>query len=198
MYRPPRRPLWALILQGIIAIAFGIIAIFLPGTALGGLAIVFGIYALVDGFLALLSLVRGPERSYGTRWTRAIQGVIGIVFGIAALVWTRPTVLAMLYIIAVWAIIVGVLRIIGATALHHRIERRWLVIVSGAIALIFGLAVIIRPEQGLSALLTVVGFFAVIYGIAQVLLGIQTSRTRGLGGGTGGGGTDTDRIKRAA
>lgn len=192
MYRSPRRPLWALILQGIIAIAFGIIAIFLPGTALGGLAIVFGIYALVDGFLALLSLVRGPERSYGTRWTRAIQGVIGIVFGIAALVWARPTVLALLYIIAVWAIIVGALRIIGAAALRHRIERRWLVIVSGAIALIFGLAVIIRPEQGLAALLTVIGFFAVVYGIAQVLLGIQTSRTRGLGGGTG-----TDRIDRA-
>jgi uncharacterized membrane protein HdeD (DUF308 family) len=173
MARPLVQHWWAVLLQGIVAIAFGLIALFIPETAVRGLAIAFGIYALVDGDLALLSLIRDTEKSYGPRWTRAIQGVIGIIFGITALVWRRISFLTLLYLVAVWAIIVGALRIVGAAALHREVERRWLVIISGAVALFFGLAVIIRPEQDASSVMTIIALFAVIYGVILVLLSLQ-------------------------
>jgi uncharacterized membrane protein HdeD (DUF308 family) len=177
----PAHHRWIAAIQGIFAIIFGVIAIFLPGTALRALALVFGIYAIADGVIALFSLPRAPSASYGPRWTRAFQGIIGIIFGIAALVWFPLTVLTLVYLIAIWAIIVGALRILGAIALHRGIERRWLLVVSGAVALLFGLAVLIRPTAGLSALMTVIGFFAVLYGIVLIGLAAQAAR-EGRGG----------------
>jgi uncharacterized membrane protein HdeD (DUF308 family) len=192
MTRPLVKYWWAVLLQGVVAIAFGLIAIFITATAVRGLTIVFGIYAIVDGVLAFLSLGRGTESSYGPRWTRAFQGVIGIIFGIAALVWPLVSFLTLLYLVAVWAIIIGAIRIIGAVLLHRKIERRWLVLSSGAVALIFGLAVIIRPEEGASAVMTIIGFFAVLYGIVLVLMSLQAFRAEEReqphpGTGTGGG-----------
>jgi uncharacterized membrane protein HdeD (DUF308 family) len=168
-----------ILLQGLAAITFGVLAIFLPTTALRGMIVIFGLYAIVDGVLALLSMARATETTYGPRWMRGLQGVTGIVIGIVALVWPLVTFLTLLYLVALWAIIIGVLRIMGAVILRRGVERRWLLLVTGAIALIFGLAVVIRPEVGASSIMTIIGFFAVIYGVSLIALGMRGSTRAG-------------------
>jgi len=87
---------WALALRGFLAVLFGLIALFLPGMTLTVLVLVFGAYALVDGLFAVVSGIRGSGGS--RRWVLIVEGVLGVLAGIVALVWPGITALVLLYV----------------------------------------------------------------------------------------------------
>src|SRR3954454_8262492 len=105
----PARNWWALALRGLVAVLFGLTALFWPGLILVVLILLFGAYALVDGVLASIDALRSSRRSTRRRLL-LIEGVIGILFGIFALLWPDLTALALLYTIAFWAILTGITR----------------------------------------------------------------------------------------
>src|SRR5262249_58569749 len=95
---------WLLLLRGLAAIAFGVIAFFWPGITLVALTYLFGIYAIVDGLAAIWGAFNLPGEA-GPRWWLGLSGVVSILAGIVAFVYTGMTALALLVFIAVWAII---------------------------------------------------------------------------------------------
>jgi uncharacterized membrane protein HdeD (DUF308 family) len=100
-------------------VLFGLIALFLPGMTLWVLVLVFGAYALVDGVFAVVAGIRGAG---GRRWVLVIEGVLSVLASIVALVWPGITALALLYVIAFWAIFTGAVEIIAAVSLRREIE----------------------------------------------------------------------------
>lgn len=157
---------WMLALRGAVAILFGLMAWIWPGITVWALVILFGAYALVDGVFALVAAIRGgPGQS---RAWLAVTGVAGVAAGIVALVWPGITSLALLMVIAAWAVITGVFEIVAAIALRREIEGEAWYILSGAVSIIFGFLLFIWPVSGVLAVIWMIGFFSILFGIVMV------------------------------
>ncbi len=162
---------WLLLLRGICAILFGVLAFVWPGITLLTLVLFYGAFALVDGVLALAEAVMGGAPA--PRWWLALVGLLGIAVGILTFAWPGITALVLLLFIAGWAIATGILQIVGAIRLRKEIDNEWLLIASGALSVIFGLILVAQPGTGALALLYVIGIYAIIYGILEVWLSLR-------------------------
>ena len=110
---------WTLVLRGVAAVLFGIWAFVWPDITFTILVLLFGAYALWDGVFALI----GAFRTQGERrWMLILEGVVGVAMGLVTFLWPGAATLALLTIIAAWAIITGIFEIIAAIRLREEIE----------------------------------------------------------------------------
>src|SRR5438093_5341814 len=126
---------WALALRGVVALLLGVAAFVLPGVTLAVFVALFGAYAIVDGVLAIIAGVRAAER-HDRWWSPVLKGLAGIVAGVLTFVWPALTALALLYLLAAWAIVTGVLAIVAAVHLD-RAHSEWLLFLNGVLSLLF-------------------------------------------------------------
>ena len=154
---------------GVAAIVFGIIVLVWPGMSLVALTALFGAFALVYGVFGIgagLNLL--AHRS--TEWVAPLVGGIGgVIIGIITFLHPAITVLALTYLIAAWAFIVGVISIAGAIELWGEVRGAVWLIVSGALSILFGILVAVRPGAGLLAILWLIGLYAILAGVAQLV-----------------------------
>ncbi|MGW0805673.1 HdeD family acid-resistance protein [Nonomuraea sp. NPDC002799] len=167
------RSWWPLLVRGVAAIIFGILALLWPGITVLVLVICFGAYALVSGVFELIAGFRHGVRS---RAWLIISGIVSILAGIVAFVWPGITSLALLYIVAFWAIIAGVSEIVAGIHLRKVIDTEWMLIVGGVLSVIFGVLLLVWPGAGLLSLAWLVAVFAILYGIAMVVLSFQVKK----------------------
>lgn len=158
---------WLLLLRGIAAIIFGILAFAWPGITLLSLVILYGAYALVDGVLSIAAAIGGGGGT-APRWWLVVVGLLGIAAGLMTFFWPQITALVLLMFIGVWALIHGVFEIIGAIRLRKEIDNEWMLILSGALSVLFGAAMLIMPGAGALALIWVIGAYSIIFGILFV------------------------------
>jgi uncharacterized membrane protein HdeD (DUF308 family) len=158
---------WVVGLRGVAAIVFGILAFAWPGMTLAVLVILFGAYAIVDGVLGLITAFRGDTQH---RVVLAIEGVVSVLAGVVAFFYPLITALVLLYIIAFWAIVTGVLEIFAAVRLRRTISNELGLIIGGILSVLFGIVLIVAPGAGALAVIFLIGAYAVIFGIA--LLGL--------------------------
>ena len=171
---------WSLALRGLVAVLFGLAALFWPGLVLEVLILFFGAYALVDGIFALVAAFRSSGHGM-RRPLLLIEGVIGILFGILALFWPGLTALTLLYIIAFWAILSGIARIVMAIMLRREIENEWSIALSGVLSVILGIVLILLPGAGLLAYTWLVGILALAVGIALIYYAFRVRGQRTSG-----------------
>lgn len=164
---------WLVALRGALAVIFGIVTLAWPGMTLLALIFLWGCYALVDGVssIALGAAVRGH------RWSNVLIGVVGVLAGVVAIVLPGETAVVLLVIIAVWAVVAGVVQVIAGIALRRAMPHAWFLIVTGALTLILGVVLLFNPGAGALALVTTIGVFALIWGVSLILLAF---RLRGL------------------
>ena len=168
---------WTLVLRGIAAIIFGILAYLWPGITFIVLVLFFGAYALWDGVFALI----GAFRTEGERrWSLVLEGVVGIAAGLVTFFWTGAASLALLLVIGAWAIVTGIFEIVSAIRLREEIEGEWFLLISGLLSVLFGIALAIWPAAGLVAVTWMIGAYAIVFGILLLGLGF---RLRGMSRG---------------
>jgi uncharacterized membrane protein HdeD (DUF308 family) len=163
---------WALALRGVVAIVFGVLAFIWPGITLTVLILLFGAYMLVDGIFSIVAAVRA-ERHDARWWLLVAEGVLGVLAGIIAFLWPGLTALALLYLVAAWAIVTGILEIVGAIRLRQEIEGEWALIVGGILSVIFGVLLAVMPGVGILALVWLIGAYAVISGVLLIILAFR-------------------------
>lgn len=163
---------WALVLRGVAAVLFGVAALVWPGLALTALVYLFGAYAIVDGVFAIAAAL-SPAGRQVNRWLLGLEGVVSVIAGIIAFVWPGITALALLYIIAAWAIVTGVLEVIAAFRLRQEIQGEWLMGLGGVASVIFGLLLVIFPGSGALAVVWLIGVYAIVFGVVLVVLGLR-------------------------
>lgn len=169
------RAWWVLMLRGAAAIAFGLFTWFQPKISLATLVLLFGIYAVADGGLAIWTALSG-RREHDHWWLLLLRGVVGVAAGSLAFVAPGITALALLFYIAVWALATGVLEIALAIRLRKEIQGEWLLILAGLAAVLFGYFLLARPGEGALALLRTIAVFSVFFGGIFVLLGFKMRR----------------------
>jgi uncharacterized membrane protein HdeD (DUF308 family) len=174
------RDWWIIALQGVAAIVFGVLALVLPGITLLALVFLFGAYAIVDGVLALTrGLRRGGE---GPDWWRIAQGVVGIGAGLVAFVMPDITALALLVVIAAWAIVSGAIELVAAYQLRDAIRGEWLLALDGVLTILLGVLLIVFPGAGALALVWLIGAYAIVSGVVVL---VEAFRLRGRAGRSG-------------
>jgi len=164
---------WALALRGLAAILFGILAFAWPGITLFVLIVFFGAYMLVDGIFAIVAAVRaaGEEARW---WLMLLEGVLGLVVGLVAFFWPGLTALALLYLIAAWAIVTGIMEIAAAIRLRREMVGEWALVLGGALSVLFGVLLVVIPARaGLLSLTWLIGAYAVVFGILLVVLAFR-------------------------
>src|SRR5215467_15626581 len=169
---------WLLLLRGVVAIIFGVVAFIWPGLTLVALIFLWGAYAIVDGGIALWAAISGRGAGIAPRWWLAIVGIVGLLAGLVAFGSPGLTALVLLMFIAVWAIVIGVLEIWGAIQLRKEIEGEWWLILSGLLSIAFGVFLIARPGAGALALIWVIGVFAILHGCTLIALSLRLKQFR--------------------
>jgi uncharacterized membrane protein HdeD (DUF308 family) len=163
---------WVVLLRGIFMAIFGLIALVSPGIALLTLIWLFGFYAIIDGITAIVIGIRGRGEAHWV-WT-IVQGVVSVLAGLIALVWPGLTALALLFVVAFWAIMLGIGEIIGAFASRNGGSGSWgWTLAVGILNVVFGIALLIWPASGILALVWLVGIFTLAGGIALIVLAFR-------------------------
>ena len=163
---------WLLVIRGIAAIIFGILAFVWPGITLVALVIMFGAYIFVDGIFALIAAITG-NKSGQQWWMLLLEGVLGILTGIITFIFPAMTGFVLLYLIAGWAVATGVLEIIAAVRLRKELSNEWLLAISGVVSILFGLMIVFWPAEGAIAIAWILGTYALIFGALMLMLAFR-------------------------
>jgi len=168
---------WAIVLRGICAVLFGVAAFAWPGLTLAVLIFVYGAYAFVDGIFAVIAAVaaRQPGRF---PWGLLLAGLAAIGVGVLTIALPGLTALALLYLIAAWAIMRGIFEVIAAIHLRKEIDHEWLLAASGALSILLGIFLVVSPGAGALALLWAIGGMAIVVGLLMIGLGFRLKGMR--------------------
>lgn len=164
------RDWWLVALQGVAAIMFGVLALIWPQITLLALVFLFAAYAIVDGTLSLIrGFRRGGDGGRVDGWEIA-RGIIGIAAGVIAFALPDITAYALLLVIAAWAIVSGAIELIAAYQLRKTIQGEWLLVLDGALSILFGLLLIVDPSVGALAVVWLIGAFAIVSGVTLLVV----------------------------
>ena len=169
---PFTRRWWTVLLRGVIAIIFGLMAFAWPHLTIGTLVLLFGWYALFHGVSAIIGAI-GYRPEAGNRWLLALEGVVGIWAGIVTLRSPSTTAVVLIFFVWVWAIATGILRIVEAIRLRKQIRGEVWLALSGVVTVVFGLMLMLRPVASLIALAWVIAAYALLLGLFEIMLGLE-------------------------
>jgi len=180
------RSWWMLALQGIAAIAFGVLAILWPGLTLLWLVALFAAYALLQGGAAIFGSIkaRTSDRAW---WLVLLLGIVSVCAGIFAIAQPLITALALILLIGANALVSGVLQLVVALRLRRELRQEWLLVANAVISIIFGALVLLFPAGGALAMVWLVSFYATLTGVLLLTLafrarGWRSSSDVGIGG----------------
>src|SRR5215204_5862712 len=168
---------WLVLLRGIAAIVFGVLAFVWPGLTLLTLILLYGAYALVDGVFALIAAFTGGAKPVPTWWL-IVVGLCGIAAGLVTFFWPGVTALVLIFFIGAWAIAHGIFEMVGAIKLRKEIDNEWWLILAGALSVIFGVIVLAAPGAGALALVWLIGAYSLVFGILLVGLSLRLRKHR--------------------
>jgi|SRR5262245_5825571 len=161
---------WVFLLAGVISLVFGALILSIDWT-LNGLAAFIGALFIIQGTAYLIT----KPLDGGTRTTNVVAGLIGIAAGIALLVWPDKGLYVVAIFIGAWLIVSGVLHIVGALA-DRWVPHWWLVLILGVIEVPLGIWAIRRPGITLAILITLIGVWAIVMGIWQIVIAFEVRR----------------------
>jgi len=163
---------WAVVLRGIAAVTFGLVALMAPDLTLLAFMVAFGTYAFADGVLALVTAVRKRDPAQPW-WLLVLEGVAGIGAGVVTFLWPLATAVALLYVIAAWALVGGVFEVVTAIRLRRALRGEWLLALSGIASIALGVVLVLFPGPGALGLMLWVGVYAQVTGMLLIVLGMR-------------------------
>jgi uncharacterized membrane protein HdeD (DUF308 family) len=174
---------WLIALRGVVAIIFGLIALFVPVAVLLSLALLFGAYALVGGVIGLVAAIRAARthQRWGLLFT---EGILNIVMGIVAILFPASAILAFVIVTAVWALLSGGMLLGTAFQIH---QGRWWLVLSGVVSVVWGILLLLAPLVGAIVLTWWLGAYAIVFGVTLLVLAyklrVHHASNRGMFGG---------------
>jgi uncharacterized membrane protein HdeD (DUF308 family) len=162
---------WLIIVRAIIALLFGILTFISVEFVLLFLVYLFGAYVLLDGILAIIVSLQERRSSSGW-WVVFLLGIVGIVVGVLSFIHPGNVALLIFYLVGIWLIISGFLGIISAFPLRAA-GNEGLLMFLGFISIIVGIIFVIHPTSSILTIVWLLGAFALVYGIIQIVRAIQ-------------------------
>jgi uncharacterized membrane protein HdeD (DUF308 family) len=171
---------WLVVLRGVLAILFGLAALFMPGLAWLSLLLLFGTYAILDGVFAMLSGLISSKFSRRW-WVFLLEGLVSVIAGVVAVVRPDIASVVLVLIIALWAVFTGILEIAAAIRLRREITNEWMLGFSGFVSIALGVLLFFQPAAGGLIVTLMIGAYALIFGATWVGLGVRLRQWNGAG-----------------
>ena len=167
-----KRHWWVPVIRGIAAIVFGVIAFTHPVMAAATLVLFFGAWVLVDGIFRVAGAIghRGSDPDWGFS---LLIGILGIIIGFLTFHAPGITALALVIYIAAWAFMIGATEIALAIKMRREIKGEWFLILMGVASIIFAALLLWNPLAGAAALIWIMAWYAVIFGVLAIIFGFR-------------------------
>jgi len=163
---------WLVALRGLVALILGIIILVMPQAAATFLVIFIGIYALVDGVFALIvAVVNKPQHK--DRWWLMFEGIVGILAGAAILASPLLAAVILIWVIASWALLTGILEIMFAVAQWNVLPDKWLLLLGGIFSALLGILIFSNAGFGAVLIITMIAVYLVLFGVLLIALGFS-------------------------
>lgn len=163
--------IWSVV-RGALAIVFGIVALVWPTQTAVVIAVLVGIFALVDGVVDLIEAIR--YRGAPGLGVRVVLGVTSLVLGLIILLWPKTSLAVLAILFAIWWILIGALQIVANLQIRRQAGSTWVWgTIAGALAVIFGIIVLFTPKVGVITVIWIVGIWAILFGLLLLFLGFQ-------------------------
>ncbi len=163
---------WIMALRGLLAVIFGLIALVFPRIALLAFIYVFAAYALVDGGIAIITSIQERDLLYRWGWV-LFEGILSVLAGIIAFANPGLTALVLLYLVAAWAVVTGIMEIVAAFAIREFVSREWILALADILSLAFGILLFVNPGAGILSILWLVGIYAIVFGLLFIIRAFQ-------------------------
>ena len=160
------------VLRGVLAVAFAVVILVWPNIGLTTLVALFGAFALVSGVTTVIAARTVTARRSDRAWL-VLEGLLGIAVSVLVFVWPGPSALALLYVMAAWAIAVGMIELALAFVLPLSGGRSLLLGLGALLSLAFGVIMFAHPGAGAIALLALIAAFAFVTGVMQIAFGLE-------------------------
>ncbi|MBU1167622.1 DUF308 domain-containing protein [Patescibacteria group bacterium] len=170
-----KRHSWVAIARGIITILFGGLVLLWPELTLTLLVLLFGLYAAFDGILALLVSVYAATK-HDRWWVFLVEGIFGLTAGAVALLLPDFTVLALLYLVAAWAILTGLVEIWVAFSVPFAKSSKGILTIAGLFSMALGALMYLYPVISMVVIMWFVGVYALVFGLILVIFGIMVKK----------------------
>ncbi len=158
---------WVTLLRGIFALLIGLAALLQPVKTAGALLVLFAVYMFIDGLTAG-SAALAHHRS-ASQWGYAFfRGFLGILLGVFVLIRPDVTVMVLIYLVAFWALVTGILEIIGSFQLKDQIGHAWPVILTGIVSVLLAFILLFNPRAATLALIWIFGIFLIFIGFLNI------------------------------
>lgn len=157
--------------RGILGIIFGLILLFFPIAGLITIALLFALYAVADGAMALSAAWRmGNKKGRGLI---LFEGVVGILAGILAIFYPGAALLALVILMGAWALMTGAAELYFAFTFREILSHPVFLGLAGLVSLIFGIVILIWPIAGVLTLLAMLAFYSIFFGLLLTFWGLR-------------------------
>lgn len=167
---------WVLLVYGLLAVVFGVLALLRPVDAASALVWAFGVLALAEGVVTLFALF-GKDVLVPKGWL-ALYALASIAFGVVAVLFPLVVASVVLLFVAAWLIVGGVYRIVFAIRVRKQIQGEWLIVVSGVLGIALGVLFAINPVAGVAVTTLWIGVLALFYGVFQIVAAFRLRKFR--------------------
>lgn len=165
-------PSWRpLAVRGALGVLFGMGAFLWPDVTLASLVLLFGIYALLDGAVAIT--IGARVRATDAGWLFPLEGLLGVALGLLAVMWVGPTAIGLTIVVGAWALFTGALELAAAIRLRHEVPGTSFLAFGGAASVLLGLLLVGFPHAGSLLLVVLLGSYALVFGTAMLVLAMQ-------------------------
>ncbi len=174
---------WVLLIRGILAVIFGIIALINPAVTLAVLVLYIGAWYLVDGIFSIITSLTAPKGYRGWVWL-LVSGVSGVIIGLITFFMPGVTAVVLLYYVIAWLVVTGVMQVIAGIRLRKEISGEFFLITGGILSVLLGLYFLVNPGAGALAFIWLIGAYALVFGVVMMITAFRLRSWRGGGGRT--------------
>jgi uncharacterized membrane protein HdeD (DUF308 family) len=165
-------PWWLVLMEGVASLVLGLLLVTSPGMTLFVMVQVLGIFWLVGGVLRITNIFL-DKALWG--W-KLFAGLLGIAAGIIVLrhpLWSTVLVPAAIVLVTgIQGVLIG-----SITLMLAFYGAGWGTAILGALSVLFGVILIANPLMGAAVLPFVLGTFAIVGGIASIVLAFRLRET---------------------
>lgn len=170
------RSWWLLLLFGVLAVAFGVIAIFNPVAAGASITWAIGLLAIAEGVVCLLAVVR-KSHPLPTAWA-LLYALLSLAFGIMAVLRPVSMAASLVMVTGVWVLLAGLVRLVMALRVRKHIRNEWSLILSAILAMVLGALMLLTPIAGLIMAVVWMGVATLFYGLLQIFAAFRLRTMR--------------------
>jgi uncharacterized membrane protein HdeD (DUF308 family) len=179
-----KRIWWVPVVRGVFLLILGGFMLANPLWSVTALVWIFGIFAIIDGIVAIGEWFTQRKETGAGWWL--LTGIVSLVIGLVAVVFTDGTAKFIFWMIAIWVLLVGILQIIASVIRYRARDAAWLwLLASGLVSFLIGLVLITHPQTSVKVVVVVLGLFAFVAGVLLVVGGFAAKSAANQLGSSG-------------